>query len=188
MATCSLQALFAFTVSCFLLYEMKQSLSLEFLPLRPPSVRPFRLIRDSSLLFLSWSSRLWRLFLSLIRHCPHEVLSPCPDRTPLFLSLLRVGFCVSHHESHPQNFSRVSGSLSRACGRGEREVPEAVLVSWKELLLCVDGPYSPTWAHGAHAQVSWGHSCGPAVYNQRSVRPPPPGNKTSPLPHVSLSL
>lgn len=35
---------FASTVSCFLLCEMKQSLSLEFLPLRPPSVRPFRLI------------------------------------------------------------------------------------------------------------------------------------------------
>lgn len=46
-----------------------------------------------------------------------------------------MGFCVSHHESHPfQNLSHISGSLSRARSRGESEVPEAMMISRKEPL------------------------------------------------------
>ena len=46
-----------------------------------------------------------------------------------------MGFCVSHHESHPsQNLSRISGSLSRARSRGESEAAEVMMIAWKEPL------------------------------------------------------
>lgn len=45
-------------------------------------------------------------------------------------------------------------------------------------------PYSPTWAHRAHAPRCPGDTAaGPAVYNQRSVRPHPP-RKQNLLSHM----